>query len=211
MAFVPNAAPFVVIAFLLTVLAVSAAGLVVLHALATARRERARRVTLFAAAWLATYGILLFGASLRSEERVLAQGEQKYFCEVDCHLAYSVESVRTAPVLGAGERQARANGLFYVVTLKTWFDGRTISGRRPKDLLLFPNLRWTAVVDSQGRRYATSLVGMRALDVPAGNNVPLTQSLLPGESYETVLVFDLPPDAAGARLLLTDPLPLNCC
>lgn len=209
MAFVPNAAPLVVIAFLLTGLAVSAASLVVLHALVTGHRQRAWRVFLFTAAWIGAYAVVLSGASLLSEERVLAQGEQKYFCEVDCHLAYSVESVTTTPILGAGEQQARARGMFYVVTLKTWFDERTISSRRPKDLPLFPNLRWAVVLDGQGRRHATSLAGMQALELPAGGNVPLTQSLRPGEAYQTVLVFDLPPDAANARLLLTDPLPLN--
>src|ERR1700752_977437 len=39
------------------------------------------------------YGALLLGFSLFSRERTLARGEEKYFCELDCHLAYSVQNI----------------------------------------------------------------------------------------------------------------------
>lgn len=209
MAFVPDFAPLVVLSFLFTGLALFVAGVVILHALVVGNCARARKVLLAGLMWAAAYGLALVGASLLSKEKVLALGESKYFCEVDCHLAYSVESVTAVRTLGAGEHPSSANGTFYVVKLKTYFDEKTISSRRPKDALLSPNLRWAVVVDNQGQRYSTSLAGMKALDEPAGRSIPFTQSLRPGESYETTLVFDLPADARNPRLFLTDPLPVN--
>lgn len=209
MAFVPQAAHLVILFFLFTGLILALAGMVLLHALFAGNRARAGKVSRLGMAWVALYAVLLLGSSLLSKEQVLAAGERKYFCEADCHLAYSVESVTAAQTLGAGEHQASANGTFYVVKLKTYFDEETISSRRAKDMPLSPNLRWAVVVDEQGRRYATSLAGMKALNEPAGQNVPLTQQLKPGESYETTLVFDLPAGARSPRLLLTDPLPVN--
>ena len=37
---------------------------------------------------------LLLGFSLGSREVILAPGQEKYFCEIDCHLAYSVRASR---------------------------------------------------------------------------------------------------------------------
>ena len=45
------------------------------------------------------YVVLLLGASLASLELVLDLGEPKYFCEIDCHIAYSVEYVTTTKAL----------------------------------------------------------------------------------------------------------------
>jgi hypothetical protein len=66
---------------------------------------------------------------------------------------------------------------------------------------LRPNWRVVRVVDEAGQQYATSLAGQKAL---VAHNVPLTHELRPGESYDSVLVFDLPEDARNPRLLLAD-------
>ena len=103
--------------------------------------------------------------------------------------------------LGRDANQVTAQGTFYIVTLKTWFDERTISSRRPKDMPLWPNPRVVHAVDEQGRRFSTSLEGQRAVE--ASGSVPLDQPLRPGESYTTVFVFDLPADSTHPRLLVT--------
>ena len=135
-------------------------------------------------------------------------GQKKYFCEIDCHLAYSVSEVKTAKTLGAGETSAKAEGNFYIVTLKTYFDEKTTSVNRGNGLL-YPNDRLAMVVDENGRWYGPSLPGQRVLDLPAAKLVPLSQSLRPGDTYETTLVFDLPAEVKIPRLLLTDPIPIN--
>src|SRR5580698_1091750 len=56
---------------------------------------------------MAYIGVLL-GFSALSRERALVPGEEKYFCELDCHLAYSVQNVKRVKQIG----NAVANGEF---------------------------------------------------------------------------------------------------
>jgi hypothetical protein len=203
---VPNHAPFVVMAFLLTGVSLGLAGVGFLLGL-KAKKWMIVRISAFVALGIAgVYGAACVGSALASHERTLAPGELNYFCEIDCHLAYSVTGVRSMRTVGSGPTAVHAKGTFYVVTLRTWFDPKTISSQRPLDAALWPNPRQVALVDARGRIYSTSLLGQRALGEPS---VPLTQELRPGESYETRLVFDLPSDARSPRLLLADAFPLS--
>ena len=122
-------------------------------------------------------------------------GEEKYFCEVDCHLAYSVVDVRQSKVLGDGASRATARGLFRVVTLRVRFDPETTSSRRPRSV---------RVVAECGATYRPDPAGQRALETQQGVSTPLTAPLRPGESYTTRLVFDLPEKARDPRLLITE-------
>lgn len=181
-------------------------GLVALHALVVRRYGRAR-VSLVA---LAGVGVVYLGFvlvfSLVSSERVLAQGEEKYFCEIDCHLAYSVAGVRRAKTLGEGTNQATARGEFLVVTMKTRFDETTTSVNRG-DGQLYPNPRRAIVYDTDGRSYTLSDEGRHALASAGGAGMSLDTPLRPGESYTTELVFDLPNDARDPVLLLNESSP----
>lgn len=199
--FMPNNAPLMVLAFLGTAGLLGATGLAFLWTLASGKYGLARKFFIAGAAVGFLYAGSLLALSLRSEEKTLAAGQQKYFCEMDCHTAYSVVDVRTAKTLGEGGAQATADGMFYVITLRTWFDEETISSRRPVNMPLWPNPRVVRVVDDAGNRYATSLAGQKAV---LASNVPLTHPLTPGESYDTVLVFDLPAQTVNPRLLLAD-------
>jgi hypothetical protein len=127
---------------------------------------------------------LLFGFSVFSHEVTLQPGQEKYFCEIDCHLAYSV--VGSREVLESGQRELR-------VTVRTHFDENTISPQRPRDAPLMPNPRKVVLLDPHGR----------ASYPIAANGTPLTHSLIPGESYETELVFQLTGDARQSLLLVT--------
>ncbi len=206
--FVPERAPMVILGFLGMCLALGLAGLVLLYALAAQKLALAKRTVAMAFALGGAYAGLLLAASLTSTEKTLGAGQWKYFCEVDCHLAYSVTGVSTAKTLGEGQNPATAEGTFYVVTIRTWFDEDTISRTRG-DGILHPNLRTARIMDSRGRRYPPSLPGQLALQLPANKLIALDQPLRPGESYETTLVFDVPADAESPRLYLTDPLPVN--
>lgn len=166
----------------------------------------ARRILLALVAAGGVYLTVLLGVSLASDERVLALGEQKYFCEVDCHLAYSVTGVTTSNILGPLPQEVQAAGTFHIVTVKVWFDERTISSRRAKDMPLAPNPRKLRVVDADGRAYPVSFAGQRALEQGHGRpevSGALCQPLRPGESNEAQLVFDLPEEVRDPRLLIT--------
>jgi hypothetical protein len=178
-------------------------GLVSLHALVVRRYGRLKVSLAGMALVSAAYLGVLLAFSLASGGRVLARGEEKHFCEIDCHLAYSVEGVRRAKALGAGSEQLTARGEFYVVTLKSRFDETTISPRRG-DSPLRPNPRSATVYDAEGHAYEESREGRRALLSEGGGGTPIHTELRPGQSYTTELVFDLPTGVRSPLLLLNE-------
>jgi hypothetical protein len=135
--------------------------------------------------------LLIF--SFASRETLLARGQEKHLCELDCHLAYSVINTQQTKSIAGTPNQLTAQGQFTVVTLKTRFDEATIGPSRGNGQL-YPNSRALTLVDDRGNRYG-----------PVGQlNTPLTTPLRPGESYTTDLVFDLPPNAKPTALLMKE-------
>jgi hypothetical protein len=179
-------APVAVLGLLAAVGGLALSLLTLIVFLSLRKTKWARRIGALVGASAAVYFGLLFGFSLGSREVTLAPGEEKYFCEIDCHLAYSVRASREE--LQSGRRQLH-------VTLRTRFDETTTAPWRPKDSPLTPNARQVLLLDGQGRSYAPA----------AMTGAPITRALLPAQSYETEVVFHLPADAAQLRLLLTSP------
>lgn len=167
-------------------------------------RGLAVKMALGLAVLLCGYSAVLLGASFTSRELALAPGEEKYFCEIDCHLAYSIAGVTKAGALGGAAQTATAKGTFYVVSVRTRFDETTTSPRRG-DGPLTPSPRALSILDDQGRTYSISDTGQEALARSLGAGTPLNQPLRPGESYTTQFVFDLPQDARNPRLLVSSP------
>ena len=168
-------------------------------------RGLARKISFVGVILLAGYGATLVGASTVSHQWELAPGQEKYFCEIDCHLAYSVTSVEKTKTVGAGANQRTAAGNFYIVNVRTRFDEKTISPNRG-DSPLTPSPRQVTLVDNQGREYSVSPDAQQALQGSLGGKwIPLTEPLRPGDSYSTPLVFELPQDAQGLSLLVTSP------
>ncbi|HLZ46846.1 MAG TPA: hypothetical protein VKQ05_14315 [Gemmatimonadales bacterium] len=132
-------------------------------------------------AGLGVYAVILLTASLTSRNRVLALGDEKHICEIDCHLAYSV--------LGAKSESLPDGSVREVVTVKVRFDETTIAPWRPKDAPLSPNSRYVALIDGQNRRFT-------------GSTEALKRRLIPGASYTTDIAFDVPADARDLRLVL---------
>lgn len=130
------------------------------------------------------YFLLLGGFSMLSREQTLPRGEEKYFCEIDCHLAYSISDVKW---VGEGSERKLA------VTLRTRFDENTISAHRPKGAQLVPNPRRVVLTDAAGAWYAPT----------ATEGTSLVQELIPGQSYTTTLIFPPTHTRSGLRLLIT--------
>jgi len=146
------------------------------------KREPLARITLrLLAGGVGAYVVLLVIASVASRNRVLAPGEEKHICEVDCHLAYSVAGAKAESLSDGRVR--------HTVTVQVRFDKETISNRRALDMPLSPNSRYVALVDAEGRRYRGSTDGLR-------------RRLIPGESYATDIVFEVPATARELRLVL---------
>lgn len=167
------------------------------------RKFRANKLVLSAGVLIAAayIGVLLI-FSFTSNERALARGQEKHFCEIDCHLAYSIVDVKDSRTLGI-PLQATAAGTFRTVTIKTRFDENTISPSRG-DRLLYPNSRVLTLIDDQGRKYLPSPEGQRVLEQNKSAGTALSAPLRPGESYTTTVVFDLPADARNPSLLINE-------
>ncbi|HYM74685.1 MAG TPA: hypothetical protein VE377_01800 [Candidatus Dormibacteraeota bacterium] len=149
-----------------------------------ARKPRFARVagTTIGVGAVIYFGVLL-GFSAGSHSNTLARGQEKYFCEIDCHLAYSVVDVK---VQGDGAVN------HYIVTMRTRFDETTTSPDRPKDVTLTPSPREVRIVDGAGREYA----------MVSSAGTSLMTRLRPGESYTTQLEFQVPKDSSELRLLI---------
>jgi hypothetical protein len=196
-------APIGVMAFLGTGFLFFVAALVLVQSLIVRKRGRAKFVVLVMLVIAGAYlgAILVF--SLASHEKVLARGEEKHFCEIDCHLAYSVTNTRQSKTLGNPPNQTTAQGTYTVVTIKTRFDETTISPRRGNGLL-YPNTRVLTLVDERGNKYSPSTAGQRALDASHSGGTPFVTPLRPGESYTTEVVFDLPAEVKASTLLINE-------
>jgi hypothetical protein len=177
-------APIAVMGFLAACGGLVLGALVIITAIFIKKTRLASLVAALVAAGAVVYLGLLLGFSLFSREKVLAHGQEKYFCEIDCHLAYSVVEFMAVP---AGDSTR------YTILLRTRFDENTISPRRAKDAPLLPNSRDLRVVDSQGRQYP----------ITQSSGIPLTTSLIPGQFYTTELQFSAPNGVSNLRLLIT--------
>jgi hypothetical protein len=193
------AAPVGVLAFLGTGFLILVAGLALVGSL-VARKFRLAKFVLMAMLVIAgVYLGAMLAFSLAGRERVLARGEEKHFCEIDCHLAYSIANVRQTRTLGTSPNQLTAQGVYTIVTLKTRFDETTIAPWRGNGLL-YPNSRVLTLTDERGNQHAPA----NALDASPASSTPLTAPLRPGESYTTELVFDLPAEVKSATLLINE-------
>jgi hypothetical protein len=173
--------PFTVLLFAGAVLAGVVLTVVYVVARVKKRAPLARRSSRLFVGGVAVYLVLILLGSLTSRSRVLAPGQEKHICEVDCHLAYSVAAARS---------ESLAGGLIqHVVTVKVRFDEGTISSRRSRTKTLSPNSRYVAMVDDAGNQYPGSTEG-------------LTRLLIPGEAYTTDIAFEVPMKATGLRLIL---------
>jgi len=139
------------------------------------RKSKALRATAcIALIGVCGYVALMLLFSVVSQTVVLASGQEKYFCEVDCHIAYSVVSA------GAQPDPQIAGDTRYVVEVQTRFDPTTISQRRRIGPLM-PGPHEVLLIDKAGHEYRPAEVLGQSLMTP----------LRPGESYRTQFIFEV--------------------
>ena len=200
--YTPHLASIMVLAFLGTI------GLLVLCAfvaiIGAFRKSRSAVVGAIGAGAtiLLGYASILLGLSLLSRDVEITQGAWKYFCELDCHIAYTIGGMQVIGSVGPEMQPISTNGRFAIVQLRTWFDPTTISARRG-DGLLTPNARVITLRDGRGREFVPSEKSESILVAAKLRSTPLRAALRPGESYVSYIVFEIPNDATRLRLLLT--------
>jgi hypothetical protein len=200
--YTPHLAAIVVLAFLGTMALLT----LCLLAMMTGALRKSRPVVLGGMAAglviLLGYGSILLGLSLLSRDVALAQGAWKYFCELDCHIAYSIGGMQVAPSVGPEMQAVTASGRFAIVQLKAWFDPSTISPHRGNGPLT-PDERTITLLDNRGRKFLPSAKSALVLAAAGLHSTPLGEALRPGESYVSYVVFEIPSEAQGLKLLLT--------
>jgi hypothetical protein len=159
------------------------------------RRHWVRYPFLAIAALLAGYGLLLAAFSFTSYDRTVARGDEKFYCGMDCHIAYSVQNVERMKAIG----DTTAKDGFYVVTVRSHFDERTIAPWRGNGTLA-PDPPTLELVDGDGRSFPVSPAGQKAWEAAHPQAHSLVDPLRPGESYETTWVFETPADAPSVRM-----------
>ncbi len=193
------AAPIGVIAFLGTGLVLLVLGLTLFYSVVRKKFLLMRVSLLVIAVIVVAYLFAMLAFSVTSSNQMVLRGQEKHFCEVDCHLAYSIQDVRQAKTLG----DTSASGTYYIVTIKTRFDENTISSTRG-NFPLYPNSRVLTIIDADGRSHFPSPEGQQALEDSAGTGTPITTPLRPSESYSSVFVFDLPAGINSPVLLIRE-------
>ncbi len=195
------AAPIGALLCLGTALLIFGLVLVLIFSLITKRLS----ITKFSALGVVVVGALYLSVLLifswASSEQALARGQEKHFCEIDCHLAYSILDSQATKTLGTVPNQLTAVGLFRVITVKTRFDETTISPTRG-NAVLYPNSRVAVVVDANGKQYFPEAEAEHLLEGLNQAGMPFSTPLRPGESYQTTVVFDLPEDIQSPTLLI---------
>jgi hypothetical protein len=154
------------------------------------RRERAVRILAWWGGFLVVYLGIEMGVSLTTPQRVLQMGEDRCFDD----WCLVVDGVRLAPSIGQGEGAARAQGVFYIVTIRVSSRAKRVSQRAPDSKVI--------LTDRQEKRYDPSPAGQKAYEAANGPAAPLGALLAPGASFTTVRVFDLPKNAVDPSAIV---------
>ena len=181
------------LALLATALLLLVAAIVIVQSLIARKRGRAKIVLVVMVVIAAIYLASMLIFSFVSREKLLARGEEKHFCELDCHLAYAVTNTRQTKTIGELGNERTAQGQFTIITIRTRFDETSIAPWRGNGPL-YPNRRALTLIDERGRRYGPV----------AQFGTALTSPLRPGESYTTDVAFDMPADVTHATLQINE-------
>jgi hypothetical protein len=133
--------------------------------------------------------------SYTSFDRIVARGDKKFYCGMDCHIAYSVRNVERVKTIGG----TNASREFYLITLRSHFDQRTLAPWRGGSPLR-PCPPALTLIDGSGHWYLISVAGQKAWAAAQEAQHSLSDGLRPGEAYETTWVLDVAADSQNLRM-----------
>jgi len=115
----------------------------------------------------------------------------------DGDLAFTVTTMTTANSLGNSFTSTEAQGIFYVVTLVI-----ENKGKETKTI----DSSMITLTDSQDRKFDRSIEGQTAKGLSQGKVDLFLQQVQPGLSVTGDIVFDIPKDATGLKLVVKSSL-----
>ena len=172
--------------------AVTLVALIASLAMALAKRGAAGRKLLKALGigWCCYLAIVLLVAATRPQLRI-PMNQDLCFDE----MCFAVVNVQTASQLGPAYQPVRANGTFYVVSVRASSHAR---GRAQRENGLH------ALLWSPTGTHRVSAAGQAAWDAAHAENMALTTRLAPGQSVLSDQVFDVPATSSDSGLILTN-------
>ena len=115
----------------------------------------------------------------------------------DGDLAFTATTVTTANSLGNSFTSSKAQGIFYIVTLEI-----ENKGKETKTI----DSSMITLTDSQDRKFDRSIEGQTAKGLSQGKVDLFLQQVQPGLSVTGDIVFDIPKDATGLKLVVKSSL-----
>ncbi len=180
--------------FILAFLSLAGSLLAALISALRGRRKKALSLATACAASSAIYMTVLITVAILSPQRVLAVGEDHCFDD----WCIAVSGFTVAPQVGESEKLVKAEGKFYVVTLRLSNRAR---GREQRAGSVAVHL-----LDQRLHVHDVSIRGQRAFESEHGVAAPLTSTIAVGQFIDTVQVFDLPTDSAEVSLTVEHPV-----
>ena len=113
----------------------------------------------------------------------------------DGDLVFTAVSTETAAALGGTYTRRQAQGQFLVVTLKI-----ENKGKETKTV----DSSMITLTDNQGRKFDRSIEGQTAKGLSQGKVDLFLQQVQPGLSVTGDIVFDIPKDAEGLKLVVKE-------
>lgn len=110
------------------------------------------------------YRVVWVAASATCCDWTIAPGDEKHFCETDCHLAYCVTRVDRTMTVAMVSNQTDARGVFDVLPGRARFYERTIFPHRGNGPLT-PSPRVAMLIADQRRSSSISPEGERAREL----------------------------------------------
>jgi hypothetical protein len=163
--------------------------IVLIMAVRGSRRSAMRLLRAVGGIW-AVYLFIVGAVSATTTQRIVPMGQDLCFDEM-CFAAVQAQSVSQ---LGSGDSAVKADGQFYVITVRVSSHSR---GRTQSE----GGLR--ALLWDSGKYFGVSPQGQRAWEADNGATAPLTARLRPGESVLSVQVFDVPREVSAPGLVLS--------
>ena len=111
----------------------------------------------------------------------------------DSDLVFTATGVETATTLGSQYTKKDAQGMFQIITLKI-----ENKGKETKTV----DSSMISLTDSQGRKFDRSIEGQTAKGFSQGKVDLFLQQVQPGLNVTGDIVFDVPKDATGLKLLV---------
>ncbi len=110
----------------------------------------------------------------------------------DGDLSFTVKSLDKASTVGNSFSQKTAQGIYYILAVEVKNNGKDTKTINSSDF---------KVVDSQGRKFDSSTDGQTAMEMESGSTSFFLQQVQPGLGVNGKIIFDLPKDATGLKLV----------